>query len=46
MSLFMPEEKSLTYKIDLDNNLLTEIFVGNKLRCLDCNTLIFEIVED
>ena len=29
MSLFMPEEKSLTYKIDLDNNLLTEIFVGN-----------------
>jgi hypothetical protein len=25
----MSEEKSLTYEIDLDNNLLTEIFVGN-----------------
>jgi lipoate synthase len=25
----MSEEKSLTYKIDLDKNLLTEIFVGN-----------------
>ena len=24
----------------------TEIFVGNSLRCLDCNTLIFEVVED
>jgi hypothetical protein len=25
----MSEEKSLTYEIDLDNSLLTEIFVGN-----------------